>query len=157
MYYYKYESLVGVLYIVSDDEHLLSIQIERPEEGRSFESEIIKDTMSQLDEYFNGKRKIFNLPLNILGTDFEKEVYNHMINVPYGHTVSYKQLSETSGRAKAYRAVGSVCAKNPYPIVVPCHRILKSDQTLGGYALGLEMKVKLLELEGKTIINGKVS
>ena len=156
MYYYKYETSVGDLYIESDDQRLLSIGISKPQENQLFESEIIKETHKQLEEYFKQERKVFDLPFELTGSDFEIKVYEEMMAVPYGETISYKGLAEHALSPKAYRAVGSVCAKNPLPIVVPCHRILKVDQALGGYGLGLSMKVQLLELEGKKVENGYV-
>lgn len=156
MYYYRYNTPIGELYIESDDEFLLSISVYKPRSSKLFESEIIKETHKQLAEYFNHERVTFDLPLQLGDSDFQKRVYTAMINVAYGTTASYKELAEAAKSPKAYRAVGSVCAKNPYPIVVPCHRILKSDKSLGGYAFGLEMKIKLLEIEGKNIKKGYV-
>ncbi len=156
MYYYNYETMLGSLYISADDDYLLEISISKPEHYELKETEIIRETMKQIDEYLKRKRKVFNLPLNLRGSVFELKVYKSMIAVEFGALSTYKGLAEASESPKAYRAVGSVCAKNPYPIVVPCHRILKADHHLGGYALGDEMKIKLLEIEGHSIENKRV-
>lgn len=103
---------------------------------------------TQLEEYFNRKRKVFNIPLDIEGTDFQKKVWNELLNIPYGKTISYKQLSKRLGNPKLLRAVGKANSTNPVAVVIPCHRVINSNGDLGGYAGGLEIKEKLLELEG---------
>jgi|ERR1035437_1063822 O-6-methylguanine DNA methyltransferase len=102
----------------------------------------------QLKEYFEGIRTEFNLPLNWdKPQKFHKRVLKELNKVPYGKTLSYKELAILAGSPKASRAVGQVMAKNPFPIVVPCHRVLASSGKLGGYGGGLDVKVRLLELE----------
>lgn len=102
----------------------------------------------QLDEYFNGQRTTFNVNTDLSATtEFRRTVLEHLLTIPYGHTQTYAQVAQAIGRPRAVRAVGSACATNPIPIIIPCHRVLRSDGTLGGYAGGLEMKRALLELE----------
>ena len=102
----------------------------------------------QFDEYFSGQRTTFDMNIDISETtDFRRAVLEHLVTIPYGETRTYTQVAEAVGRPRAVRAVGSACATHPVPIVIPCHRVLRSDGSLGGYAGGLDMKRTLLELE----------
>ncbi|PIB28632.1 methylated-DNA--[protein]-cysteine S-methyltransferase [Maribacter sp. 4G9] len=107
----------------------------------------LEDAVYQLKEYFEGSRTQFDLVLNPSGTDFQKSVWKALLEIPYGKTVSYLDLSKTLGDAKAIRAVASANGKNPLWIVVPCHRVIGSDGSLTGYAGGLHRKKWLLEHE----------
>jgi methylated-DNA-[protein]-cysteine S-methyltransferase len=102
----------------------------------------------QLTEYFNRKRKTFELPLEIIGTEFQKKVWDELIKIPYGETISYKELSLRIGNVKSIRAVGKANGSNPLPIVIPCHRVIGANGKLVGYGGGLDVKEKLLRLEG---------
>ena len=103
---------------------------------------------AQLDEYFAGRRTAFDLPVDFrLAAGFRRAVLDHLPVIPYGHTESYAQVATAVGSPKAVRAVGTACAKNPVPIVVPCHRVVRSDGTAGGYAGGADAKDALLALE----------
>jgi methylated-DNA-[protein]-cysteine S-methyltransferase len=103
----------------------------------------------ELDEYFAGRRTAFDLPLDLaLSSGFRRIVQQHLPDIAYGHTQSYKQVAEIVGNPRAVRAVGTACATNPLPVVVPCHRVLRSDGTLSGYAGGPAAKATLLALEG---------
>ncbi len=110
-------------------------------------SEIIVETMKQLDAYFANERKTFDIPLLMVGTDFQKSVWQGLIEIPYGTTASYLELSKNIGNEKAVRAVASANGANAISIMIPCHRIIGSDGALTGYAGGLPAKKKLLELE----------
>lgn len=102
----------------------------------------------QLDEYFAGTRRSFDLPLDhSLSSGFRRLVQQHLPEIGYGHTESYGEVARLVGNPKAVRAVGTACATNPLPVVVPCHRVLRTDGSLGGYAGGLEAKKALLTLE----------
>jgi methylated-DNA-[protein]-cysteine S-methyltransferase len=103
----------------------------------------------QLKEYFNRERKDFDVPIDLRGTEFQKAVWKELRKIPYGKTISYKELAIKLGGENKSRAVGQANALNPAPIVVPCHRVINADGSLGGYSCGLEVKEKLLELEGK--------
>ncbi len=103
---------------------------------------------NQLREYFNGERKTFNVPLDLEGTDFQKKVWEELQKIPFGKTISYKTLSEKLGDVKAIRAVGKANGQNPVAVIVPCHRVIGADGSLTGYACGLDIKEKLLQLEG---------
>jgi len=111
------------------------------------ETPLIKKAAQQFDEYFDGKRKSFNLPLGLSGTDFQIKVWNALQNIPYGETISYGELATIIGNPKASRAVGMANNRNPIPIIIPCHRVIGHDGSLTGYAGGLELKRLLLELE----------
>jgi methylated-DNA-[protein]-cysteine S-methyltransferase len=102
----------------------------------------------QLNEYFARTRKEFDIPLNIEGTNFQKKVWNELQKIPYGKTISYKTLSEKLGDVKAIRAVGKANGQNPVAIIIPCHRVIGANGNLVGYAGGLDIKEKLLHLEG---------
>lgn len=101
-----------------------------------------------LDEYFEGKRTRFALKVNLIGRPFDVSIWKALMNIPYGRTVSYEGLAVMAGHAGAQRAVGSACGRNPVPIIVPCHRVIRKDNGLGGYTGGLEIKKTLLEIEG---------
>jgi methylated-DNA-[protein]-cysteine S-methyltransferase len=103
----------------------------------------------QLKEYFNRERKEFDVPLDLRETDFQKGVWKELRKIPYGKTISYKELAVKRGGETKTRAVGQANASNPAPILVPCHRVINADGKLGGYSRGLDVKEKLLELEGK--------
>lgn len=107
----------------------------------------LKDAVKQLQEYFEGKRTTFNFPINPKGTDFQQKVWKALLEIPYGKTTSYMELSKKLGDVKAIRAVASANGKNPLWIVVPCHRVIGSDGSLTGYAGGLWRKKWLLEHE----------
>lgn len=102
----------------------------------------------EIDEYFARRRTSFDVPLDFaLSTGFRRSVLQHLPQIAYGHTESYADVARTVGNAKAVRAVGSACATNPMPVVIPCHRVLRADGSLGGYVGGLEAKAALLDLE----------
>ena len=106
------------------------------------------NVFTQLEEYFIRQRKEFNLPLEMIGTDFQKRVWEELVKIPYGETITYNQLAIRLGDQKSVRAVAAANGANPLPIVIPCHRVIGSDGRLVGYGGGLDVKQKLLELEG---------
>lgn len=110
--------------------------------------EITHPYVTELNEYFAGCRRAFSFPLDLRGTPFQLRCWNALLAIPYGETRSYAQQAMTVGCGKGFRAVGQANHHNPIPIVVPCHRVLASDGKLAGYGGGLEIKRKLLELEG---------
>jgi len=111
------------------------------------DDEILEKTRRQLDEYFGGFRREFDIPLLMVGTDFQKRVWNALTKVSYGHTSTYLQVAKDVGSPRAVRAVGNANAANPISIIVPCHRIIGSGGELVGYGGGLSAKRRLLELE----------
>jgi len=109
------------------------------------------DVVDQLREYFAGKRTTFDLALIPQGTEFQVKVWNELRRIPYGETISYKQLAERIGKPKAVRAVGAANGANPIPIVIPCHRVIGNDGSLTGFGGGLPLKKRLLELESRQL------
>ena len=108
----------------------------------------LDDAARQLEGYFAGRRRTFDVPVDLrLSAGFRRQVLDHLRTIAYGHTESYAGVARATGRARAVRAVGSACATNPVPLLVPCHRVLRSDGTLGGYVGGLGAKQALLALE----------
>ena len=102
----------------------------------------------QLEEYFAGVRQNFDLPLDPGGTDFQRRVWRTLLDIPYGKAISYKELAQRVDRPKGFQAVGQANGKNPLPILIPCHRVIAADGSLGGYSAGLDRKGFLLDLEG---------
>lgn len=109
---------------------------------------ILTDCLNQLDEYFKGVRKEFNLKLVLQGTDFQKSVWAEMLNVPFGKTATYKEIALSLGNVKAVRAVGGASSRNKIAIIIPCHRIIGKNRSLTGYAGGIWRKEWLLKHEG---------
>jgi len=112
----------------------------------------LRDASSQLGEYFKGTRRVFELPLDPRGTDFELRVWRRLLEIPYGTTASYGAIAGELGLINGARAVGRANGANPIPIVIPCHRVIGSDGSLVGYGGGLECKRALLRLEGVTAV-----
>lgn len=138
----------GVTKIEGDEHGLQSIAVLNAEEELTkVIPEVLEDAAYQLKEYFEGQRKEFTLELNPQGTDFQKRVWEGLLNIPYGKTNSYLELSKTLGDVKAIRAVAAANGKNPLWIVIPCHRVIGSDGSLTGYAGGLHRKKWLLDHE----------
>ena len=123
------------------------------EEG--VESALARKTYDQLMEYFEGRRRAFTIPLDPKGTVFQRRVWKALGEIPYGETRSYKQIAEQIGHPKAYRAVGLANNRNPIAILIPCHRVIGSNGTLVGYAGGLSVKERLLQLEAGARMQGK--
>lgn len=145
-----YASPLGQLKIVCTDEHVQEvIFMEEQVAEQAEESPLLSRCVQQLDEYFSGNRKVFELPLQQTGTGFQQKVWNLLLQIPFGKTVSYNTLSKQYGDVKAVRAVASANGKNNLAIIVPCHRVIGSNQSLTGYAGGLWRKKWLLEHEAK--------
>lgn len=111
------------------------------------ETDAIRKTYLQLKEYLSGKRKNFDIEIEMIGTEFQKKVWKELLNIPYGETRSYKDIAIAIGNGKACRAVGNANNKNPIAIIVPCHRVIGSNGSMTGYAGGLDIKEKLLKIE----------
>jgi methylated-DNA-[protein]-cysteine S-methyltransferase len=138
---------IGYVEIKGDENGLTSITVFDEEKPMDIIPEALEDAVHQFSEYFEGKRTMFDLKLNPKGTDFQKNVWNALLEIPYGKTISYLELSKTLGNVKAIRAVASANGKNPLWIVIPCHRVIGSNGDLTGYAGGLHRKKWLLEHE----------
>lgn len=148
MYTFYYQSPLAFLEIKTTETDVvqLSFKEEAGESSRDLPN-VMQECIRQLDEYFAGKRAEFQLPLKPHGTAFQEKVWKALQTIPYGETISYKQLAERVDNPKACRAVGSANGRNPIGIIIPCHRVIAADGTLGGYAYGLKAKKTLLDLE----------
>jgi methylated-DNA-[protein]-cysteine S-methyltransferase len=144
-----YTSPVGFLKIQCTAEYVALIYFVNEPGLKNDSNELIEKCLAQLDEYFSGKRKNFDLPLGQRGSDFQQSVWNHLLTIPFGKTISYLEMSKQMGDVKAIRAIASANGKNNIAIVVPCHRVIGSDAKLVGYAGGLWRKKWLLEHETK--------
>jgi O-6-methylguanine DNA methyltransferase len=165
------QSLIGPLFLAASAQGLVALEFDarlpgqqsiRPnprhlrresenEKKRSkFEDSpsLLRPYVSEMEEYFAGKRREFTFPLDLRGTDFQKACWRALLAIPYGETRSYADIARAVGKPNAFRAVGMANNRNPIAIVVPCHRVIASDGTLCGYGGGLDVKRKLLELEG---------
>ncbi|MFB0971559.1 MAG: methylated-DNA--[protein]-cysteine S-methyltransferase [Tissierellia bacterium] len=148
--YFYYESPIETLTLISEEDHLIGLYFGKVEiEGKEEKSKIIEEGIKQLEEYFQGKRKSFDLPLKFYGTEFQQKCWNALTTIPYGETRSYKDMSEIVNCPKGYRAVGLANNKNPISIIAPCHRVIGSDGKLVGFGGGLDKKEFLLDLEKK--------
>ena len=149
-YFYNYK--LCKLGIAEEDGNICGVFFktsETPDGFEKAETPLIKKAAVQLDEYFNGKRKIFNLPLKLNGTDFQIDVWKALQTIPFGETRSYGEIAKAIGKPKASRAVGMANNRNPIVIIVPCHRVIGHDGSLTGFGGGIELKRRLLELEQK--------
>lgn len=140
-------SPLGITKIVGDENGVSIISVLSEGELSTKIPNELQEAVSQLQEYFEGKRKDFDFKLNPKGTDFQQKVWQELLNIPFGKTMSYMDLSKKLGDVKAIRAVASANGKNPLWIVVPCHRVIGTDGSLTGYAGGLWRKKWLLEHE----------
>ena len=148
-------SPVGPLLLAGDDDGLRRVEFHsqrhpmaRAMEWRQGENDVLRDARAQLEEYFTGTRREFDLPLAPRGTEFQLDVWRCLQAIPYGETISYAELARRIDRPSAMRAVGAANGRNPLPIVVPCHRVIGADGSLTGFGGGLPTKRFLLELEG---------
>ena len=145
MKYKRYKISGKDIYIAGDETEICYIGYTEPE-GEEVETPLIKEAFSQIEEYMQGKRKEFVLPLRHFGESRPGRVWKEIAKIPYGKTVTYKELCKKTGYGRAYRYIGKICGENPLAIVVPCHRVV-GQRGLCGYAGGVGLKRELLELE----------
>ncbi|MCF7826536.1 MAG: methylated-DNA--[protein]-cysteine S-methyltransferase [Candidatus Marinimicrobia bacterium] len=126
---------------------IFAIEKMYPEAHLKESASALEETIDQLLEYFNGQRSIFEIKLFLKGTEFQRQVWSALKKIPYGKTISYGDLAKRLNKPGAMRAVGAANGQNPIPIIIPCHRVIAADGSLGGYTGGLEIKRKLLDLE----------
>jgi methylated-DNA-[protein]-cysteine S-methyltransferase len=147
------DSPIGPLTLMSRDGCLTRLVMEDQAHATSAPPDSIRDddafaeVSTQLDEYFAGRRMTFDVAMTLEGTDFQRRVWAELSAIPYGETISYGELARRVGNPKASRAVGSANGHNPVAVIVPCHRVIAGNGSIGGYGGGLERKVHLLELE----------
>ena len=144
---YYYDSPFGRIYIAESGGFITDVAFHPIQNSVERKTRLLSRAADMLREYFEGKRKVFDLPLNPEGTDFQKKAWNALLTIPYGQTRSYKEQAEVVGNAKACRAVGAANGKNPISIIIPCHRVIGTDGSLVGFGGGLAVKKALLDLE----------
>ncbi len=149
---HTFNSPLGPLLIVTSDKGLRELSVNKKSTAKATDDQskaykILKQTEQELTEYFAGQRKHFEVPLDTEGTQFQEKVWLQLTKIPYGKTCSYLDVARNIKNDKAVRAVGSANGKNPICIIVPCHRVIAADGSLGGYSGGLDIKRKLLALE----------
>ena len=155
MYYCYMDTPIGELLLAGDDDGLSLVGFPTgkmrhdPEPDWIFNEKPFAAARQQLEEYFAGERKDFDLPLHLSGTDFQLYVLQELRRIPYGETRSYGDIAKRIGRPKAMRAVGAANGRNPIPIIVPCHRVIGSSGDLTGFGGGLDTKEALLRLEAE--------
>ena len=156
MMYYRYLTTpIGDLLLAGDDDGLSMIGFPRgkmrrdPEPDWIFNERPFAEAVRQLDEYFAGERRDFDLPLHLTGTDFQVRVLEELQRIPYGETTSYGAIAKRIGKPGAMRAVGAANGRNPIPIIIPCHRVIGSSGDLTGFGGGLDTKAELLRLEAE--------
>lgn len=149
---YYFDSPLGTIKVRGDVAGVQEVVFEEPllNENNSVPSSLLP-CVNQLQQYFAGERRDFDIPINPQGTAFQKAIWALLSQLPYGRTLSYLKLSSLYGNTKAVRAVAAAIGKNPILVITPCHRVVGSDGTLVGYAGGMDRKKKLLELEGYPI------
>ncbi len=155
MYYCYLDTPIGELLLAGDDDALALVSFPEgsmrrdPDPDWIYKEKPFAEARRQLSEYFDGKRKDFDLPLRLNGTEFQMSVLQALQKIPYGETTSYADIAERIGRPKAVRAVGAANGRNPIPIIVPCHRVIGSHGDLTGFGGGLDTKEALLRLEAE--------
>jgi len=156
-YWHTMDSPVGELLLAGDGLRLTLVHFQAGRRVRAIPSDWSADAkpfaaaIAQLREYFAGHRRVFDLPLAPRGTAFQRQVWNALTRIPYGETASYGEIAQRIGRASASRAVGLANGANPLPIIVPCHRVIGADGSLTGFGGGLDIKRRLLALEGASV------
>jgi methylated-DNA-[protein]-cysteine S-methyltransferase len=138
---------MGWLNIVVEDDAITEVLFAEQPVENTIVSNTLVDAVRELEEYFEGKRSAFTIVLNPRGTEFQKKVWNELMNIPFGKTISYHELADRLGDEKSIRAAASANGKNPIAVIIPCHRVIGTDGSLTGYAGGIERKSFLLNLE----------
>ena len=151
-HFFEYNSPVGAIRIIDNGKAITSIKFVinnpvPPSDTEEKETTLLQEAIQQLSEYFAGNRTVFDIPIEVQGTDFQKRVWNALCTIPYGETRTYKQIAGLAACPKGARAAGMANNRNPISIIIPCHRVIGADGSLTGYAAGLTIKQKLLNLE----------
>ena len=145
--YAFYKSPFGLLKIGIADEKVILVSIVPKQDEQHQPASLSDKVCHQLQEYFAGKRTEFSLPYQLSGTAFQQQVWAQIAKIPYGQTITYKDIAQAIGKPRAFQATGRAVGANPLAIIVPCHRVVGSNGELTGYAFGLEIKKSLLNLE----------
>lgn len=149
-HYLIFHSPIGNIMIIEQDSNIIGIELvnEPCSKNTDIENKVLLCAQKQLEEYFLKERINFDLPIKLVGSDFQVKVWNELLNIPYGEVRTYGEIAKLIGNENASRAVGMACNKNPLMIIVPCHRVIGKNKQLVGYAGGIDIKQKLLDLEG---------
>ncbi len=139
----------GMLEMQYESETLFALKVTDKETTNNEKNEFTDKVFSEIKEYLDGRRKIFDIKYELKGTEFQKKVWHILEKIPYGKTYTYLEIAKKINNPKAARAVGGACNKNPIWLIVPCHRVIGTNGNLTGYAGGLDMKEKLLQIENK--------
>lgn len=150
---YTYTSPVGEITVFCNEKAVTAVRFGKAAGEKACETDLIKQVVAWLDDYFSGKSTPVSFPIEAAGTDFQKRVWSALLEIPYGETRSYSQIAERIGCNAAVRAVGQACNKNPVAIMVPCHRVVGKSGKLVGYEYGTEIKQYLLEHERRCVAN----
>ncbi len=158
MYYTRFDTALCEVILIGDEHGLIRIHLNTEGSNRELtldpkwteHADFFTDAQNEIEEYFKGKRQIFTIKLNPQGTEFQKKVWQALLEIGYGETVSYKDIAIKIGDINASRAVGMANGKNPIPIIIPCHRVIGSNGKLTGFAFGTKLKSEIISLE-KTI------
>ena len=142
-----YQTKIGRIKIAQEGDAIVEINVTESEKESEKETPLIKKTIKELEEYFEGKRKFFDIPISIKGTEFQEKVWEALLRIPYGETKSYEDIAKMIGCPKGARAVGMANHNNKIIIIIPCHRVIGKNGKLIGYAGGLPVKEKLLQIE----------
>ena len=141
----KFDSPIGLLEICESEEKIIRIEIVSSEKDfEEIKTPLLEEAKEQLSEYFNGKREVFDFPIEFSGTDFQKAVWGELMKIPFGETRTYGEIAAAVGKPKASRAVGGACNRNHMLIAVPCHRVIGANGNLTGFACGTDKKTWLL-------------
>lgn len=151
-----YETDLGIIGIRENNKAITDIYFSKDNiDDNIEETDLIKECFKQLKEYFEGSRREFDLPIEMNGTQFQKKIWKELLKIPYGETRSYKDIAISIGNEKACRAIGMANNKNHIPIIIPCHRVIGYNGKLVGYAGGIDIKEKLLNIEKIDINKGE--
>jgi methylated-DNA-[protein]-cysteine S-methyltransferase len=150
IFYHHFTSPIGELYLYAEKNVLIALDFSSNNKYRNNEltkTPLLQQAQIELQQYFAGSLEKFSIPIQMQGTDFQIHAWQVLQNIPYGKTISYKEQAAQIGNENAVRAIGGANGKNPIPIIIPCHRVIAHNGTLGGYSGGLDIKRKLLNLE----------
>ena len=155
-YFCRYASMIGEILLISDGKYLLGLEIEKNSDTALEEKEnlpLFQKVKKWLDTYFSGKEAAIDFPIKLIGTEFQKEVWEILLKIPYGKVVTYGEIAHKIALKRniskmSSQAVGNAVHRNPIPIIAPCHRVIGKNHDLVGYGLGMDLKIRLLKLEG---------
>lgn len=147
----SFKTTIGFVIIEEEAGKIIKLYFSDDEKEQNIDNKVLNECKTQIIEYFDGNRKNFSCEVKLKGTDFQKKVWNELSKIPYGKTISYKELATKIGKPTAYRAVANANRANPVSIIYPCHRVIGANGKMVGYRYGVDKKIELLKLEGVEI------